>query len=699
MSRRADGSIRDWAEAQRRTQQTQLSRQREAEHPQRPYERGVVRGQREQQAADRQHREAEARRRSAQLDAEVAALQVLLVTGCQAPAFRTAAMVRPEQVEPFAPGALAQPVPLPRIEQFQHQSSGWTLGSGQRAQAERDAHARYTAAWQAAHAAEAQRQQQLAAYRRQYDTWAAEQLAAIRAHNGGLSELTAALRAGDPEAVVEYFSAALYVSTAWAEAFPRQVAAAYDPTARQLVLDWELPGYAVVPEARSVQYLPSTGQYKVKPRPATERRALYRDLLAQCVLLVLRELYAADEFGVLDSVLVNGFVDCPDPVTGQEARFVLATVSAARTTFEGLRLEQVSAVDCLVEGLRGQLSARPDQLTAVRPGRRPGEVGAVISHGGHAAGGEEEPDLFAMDPIAFENLVAELFRAMGMEAVTTQRSGDGGVDVEALDPAPIRGGRIVVQVKRYRNTVPPTAVRDLYGTVQDRGANKGVLVTTATFGPGSYTFANGKPLELVPGAELVDLLHLHGLRGRLGGGSADAAPAPVPARPAAEPEPSAERNVLGMSWSGSVALDVCALVCEGNRVLSEDHFVFFNNHRTPDGSVRTHTHAAPDKAALLVAFDALPQPADRLVLVAAIDPEVNPDADLAGFTDARIRLLDTEGGELGQLEVSDGRAGETALVLGSFRRRPGGDWDFVLGGKGYRGGLESLLGDFGIEVA
>jgi restriction system protein len=54
--------------------------------------------------------------------------------------------------------------------------------------------------------------------------------------------------------------------------------------------------------------------------------------------------------------------------------------------------------------------------------------------------------------------------------------------------------------------------------------------------------------------------------------------------------------------------------------------------------------------------------------------------------------------ELGRLEVSDGRAGENALVLGSFRRRPSGDWDFVLGGKGYTGGLEQLVRDYGIEV-
>ncbi|WP_199828071.1 restriction endonuclease [Streptomyces sp. XY332] len=695
MSRRAGGLIGDWAEAQRRQQQTQLIQQREAERRHQSYERDRQRvRERDANRSHRQYREAEALRRTAQLDSEVDALKGLLVAGCRTPAFRISDLARSEQLEPFDPGALAQPVPMPRLDQFQQQSSGWTLGSSHRAQAEREAHARYTQAWQAANAAEAQRQQQLAAYRQQYDRWAAEQLAGVRAHNSGLTELAAALRAGDAEAAVEYFSAALYASTAWPEALPRQVAAAYDPAARQLVLDWELPGYEVVPEARSVQYLPSTDQDRVKPRPVTERRALYRDLLAQCMLLVVRELYAADEFGVLDSVVVNGFVDCHDPATGQEARFVLSTVPAARSAFAGLRLEQVSAVDCLVSGLGGLLSTRPDQLTAVRPGRRPDEVGGgVVSHGGQSGHGDDEPDLFAMDPIAFENLVAELFRAMGMEAVTTQRSGDGGVDVEALDPAPIRGGRIVVQVKRYRNTVPPTAVRDLYGTVQDKGANKGVLVTTASFGPGSYTFANGKPLELVPGPDLVELLHQYGLRGRLGGGPAQRASEPEPA------SPSADHNVLGMSWSGAVALDVCALVCAGNRVLSEDHFVFFNNPRTPGGSVRARAHSAPDKAALEVSFDALPEPADRLVLVAAIDPEVDPRADLAGFTDAHIRLLSAGGEELGRLDVSDGRAGETALVLGSFRRRSNGDWDFVIGGKGYRGGLEDLLREYGVEVA
>ncbi len=309
----------------------------------------------------------------------------------------------------------------------------------------------------------------------------------------------------------------------------------------------------------------------------------------------------------------------------------------------------------------------------------------VVSHGG-----DDDPDLFEMDPIAFEALVAELFRARGMRAVMTRRSNDGGVDVEAQDPDPISGGRIIVQVKRYRKTVPPTAVRDLYGTVQGAGANKGVLVTTSGFGPGSYAFADGKPLTLVSGEELVELLAQHGLRGRLGRGSR---------RRTASAEAPDDHNLLGMSWSGSVALDMCALVCSGSRVLSDEHFVFYNNPRTPDGSVRTAEPTLADKAALRVAFEALPAAADRLVLAAAIDPAVNPEADLSLFTDARLRLADAAGAELGQLEVSDGRPGETALVLGSFRKRAGGDWDFVIGGKGYEGGLEALVRDHGIEVA
>ncbi|MDT0310471.1 restriction endonuclease, partial [Streptomyces sp. DSM 44917] len=508
MGRRSSGLVGAWAEAQRREEMRRQAAHRAWQRDQREFERARVRGERAQQAAYRQGREAEARRRTEEIEARVAALGGLLVAGCAEPPFRPGALRQAEELEPFAPGALAQPVAMPDPARYQPQA-GWGFGAQQR---QAEARARFERDWQAAVAAEEQRQRQLAAYREQYDRWAAARRAEIRRHNAGIAELEAALGRGEPEAVVEYFSAALYAGAVWPEGFPRRVTAAFDAAGRRLVLDWELPRYEVVPAARAVRYVVSADEERETARPAGQRRGLYREVLAQCVLLVLRDVFAADAAGVLESVVVNGLVEDRDPATGRRARIVLASVMAGREAFSELLLEEVSAVDCLVTGLGGRLSARPDQGAAVAAGARPGDVGE-----GRLSLGEDDPDLLEMDPVAFEGLVAELFRARGMRAVTTQRSNDGGVDVEAVDPDPISGGRLVVQVKRYRGTVPPTAVRDLYGTVQSLGANKGILVTTSGFGPGSYAFAEGKPLTLIGGTELVGLLAEAGLPGRLGG--------------------------------------------------------------------------------------------------------------------------------------------------------------------------------------
>ncbi|WP_411073896.1 restriction endonuclease [Streptomyces sp. cmx-4-7] len=680
MGRRSGGLIGIWAEQQRVAQrqregqqQAVLRQRREAERQQRAYERDASRMQREQRAAYRRHRDADALRKTREIDERVAALEGLLAAGCRAPAFRVESLRRAEEVEPFAPGTLAQPVPVP----------------DQRHYSGRDGRARFERDWYAAQAAEARRLESLAAYRREYDAWAAARTAEIREYNRGVAGTGEALAGGDAETVVDYFSAVLFASGAWPDGFPREVSAAYDRGGRGFVLDWDLPGYEVVPGIKGVKYLPGTDQEKEVARPVTQRRALYRSVIAQSVLLAVRELFAADRFGALESVALNGYVGGVDPATGLASRVCVASLVVGRQDFDRLNLELVAAVDCLTGALAGRLSAKPEERAAVAPFRTPDQVGGDVV----VQGDGEEPDLLSMDPVAFEGLVAELFRARGLQAVTTRRSNDGGVDVEALDPDPISGGSILVQVKRYRNTVPPSAVRDLFGTVQGAGANKGVLVTTSKFGPGSYAFADGKPLTLISGTELVDLLHRHGLRGRLGAPGAETAPAPAPDAP-----PSEDFNLLGMVWRGSVALDVCALVCEGGRVLGDEWFVFYNNPATPDGSVAVVTAAPGDRAAVRVGFDALPARADRLVLVAAVDPEVNPDADLRGFTEAGIRLRDGSGGELDRLDVSDGRDGETALVLGSFRRRAGGDWDFVVGGKGYAGGLGELVGDFGIRV-
>lgn len=68
---------------------------------------------------------------------------------------------------------------------------------------------------------------------------------------------------------------------------------------------------------------------------------------------------------------------------------------------------------------------------------------------------------------------------------------------------------MVIQAKRYKHTVGVSAVRDLFGTVQNEGASKGILVTTSGYGKASFEFADGKPLELLSGSNLLYLLKEH----------------------------------------------------------------------------------------------------------------------------------------------------------------------------------------------
>ena len=127
---------------------------------------------------------------------------------------------------------------------------------------------------------------------------------------------------------------------------------------------------------------------------------------------------------------------------------------------------------------------------------------------------DEGYNLAAMDWEDFEHLIREVFEqefsGAGGEVKITRASRDRGVDAIAFDPDPIRDGKIVIQAKRYTATVDVAAVRDLFGTVMNEGASKGILVTTSDYGPDAYKFASDKPLTLLNGANLLHLLEKHG---------------------------------------------------------------------------------------------------------------------------------------------------------------------------------------------
>jgi restriction system protein len=216
------------------------------------------------------------------------------------------------------------------------------------------------------------------------------------------------------------------------------------------------------------------------------------------------------------TVVLNCYVDTTDPATGQPTRPHLVTVRTSKETFAGLNLRQVDPFACL-RGLRAGVSRSPHELLPVRPIVEFDMVDPRFIQESDVLGAlDDRPNLMELTPTEFESLISNLFEKMGLDTRQTQASRDGGVDCVAWDLRPIFGGKVIIQAKRYKNTAGVSAVRDLFGTMQNEGASKGILVTTSGYGKSSFEFAEGKPLELLSGSNLLYLLSEHaGIEARI----------------------------------------------------------------------------------------------------------------------------------------------------------------------------------------
>jgi restriction system protein len=316
----------------------------------------------------------------------------------------------------------------------------------------------------------------------------------------------APLRDDAPSTDVELFFAEVLRHSLYPDSFPDGGTIDFSEDNGLLITDFELP---------NLSSLPAKGQKWGDVR-ITEAwlKKTYDGLLYQVALRTVHELYAADASGLLKSIVFNGWVRSIDPATGNDVHGCILSVQASREEFQNINLERVESKACF-HRLKGVASSSLVELAPVRPIVQASRVDPRFVGGYdvlHTL--DERTNLAAMDWLDFENLIRDVFEKEfgknGGEVKITQASRDGGVDAVAFDPDPLRGGKIVIQAKRYTNVVGVSAVRDLYGTVHNEGANKGILVTTATYGPDAYQFAKGKPLTLLGGSELLSLLAAHG---------------------------------------------------------------------------------------------------------------------------------------------------------------------------------------------
>ncbi|MGW1911712.1 TerD family protein [Streptomyces sp. NPDC002076] len=162
---------------------------------------------------------------------------------------------------------------------------------------------------------------------------------------------------------------------------------------------------------------------------------------------------------------------------------------------------------------------------------------------------------------------------------------------------------------------------------------------------------------------------------------------------------------VGLGWQANTGYepDAGALLCApSGKVPSDEHFVFFNNLSSPDGSVRHLGGGSPvdgDDQRIQVDLTRVPDEVEKIVFTVSLYEGASRGQAFGQVHRAHIRVLDRETGtELARYDLaSGGLSTETALVFGELYRH-GAEWKFRAVGQGYASGLAGIATDYGVSV-
>ena len=174
--------------------------------------------------------------------------------------------------------------------------------------------------------------------------------------------------------------------------------------------------------------------------------------------------------------------------------------------------------------------------------------------------------------------------------------------------------------------------------------------------------------------------------------------------------PNLTAVTVGLGWDvrtttgADFDLDASALMCGGDgKVLTDGHFIFFNNLKSPDGSVE-HTgdnltgEGEGDDEQVNVDLATVPPTVEKVVFPVSIYDAENRRQSFGQVANAFIRVIDRANGtELARYDLAEDASTETAMIFGELYRH-GAEWKFRAIGQGYASGLRGIAQDYGVNV-
>ncbi|MFE3825570.1 TerD family protein [Streptomyces sp. NPDC059092] len=174
--------------------------------------------------------------------------------------------------------------------------------------------------------------------------------------------------------------------------------------------------------------------------------------------------------------------------------------------------------------------------------------------------------------------------------------------------------------------------------------------------------------------------------------------------------PNLTAVTVGLGWdvrstTGSdFDLDASALLTNAEgKVTVDGNFIFFNNLKSPDGSVE-HTgdnltgEGEGDDEAIKVNLATVPADVEKIVFPVSIYEAESRQQSFGQVRNAFIRVVNqADNNELARYDLSEDASTETAMVFGELYRN-GAEWKFRAIGQGYASGLRGIAQDFGVNV-
>ncbi|WP_378733990.1 TerD family protein [Nocardia brasiliensis] len=167
---------------------------------------------------------------------------------------------------------------------------------------------------------------------------------------------------------------------------------------------------------------------------------------------------------------------------------------------------------------------------------------------------------------------------------------------------------------------------------------------------------------------------------------------------------------VGLGWDvrtttgADYDLDASALATGPDlKVLSDQHFIFYNNLRSPEGSIE-HTGdnltgaGEGDDEVINVDLTATPPTITNIFFPVSIHEADARGQSFGQIRNAFIRVVDAATGiELARYDLTEDASTETAMIFGELYRH-GNEWKFRAIGQGYASGLAGIARDYGVHI-